>query len=1005
MRLLNRVRRVASVVGVGRWWMLTLALLSALAAGRGAQAQVRACCIGSTCTLRTQTACEDAGGDWLGTGSSCSPNPCASPPGTCCNGATCTLQTDAACASGGGSFLGGTTCAPNPCSGSCCNNGNCALTSSSSCISSGGTWKQFGTCSTNICPGPCCRNGTCTVTVQSLCTTGGVWTPGSACFPNPCAAPQCQFNVTGNTGGPTTAVARVGTTGLLVARGLTLEMYNAVNVNAPVPFSPPRRILLPAPAVKISMSAGSSRAFVLLNNDDIFYVTVLTSPQLLLGDTGLIGGSGVNDIQAEGDRVYIPRTLDELHGVDSDVFIYERGADGFPRLLGQFEPTLQNFAIDRIAKAGNVLWLGMHFYNSSTYLIEGWDVSNPAAPVFRGAIAGFADLNGETEITGMQAIGTKLLVSFYNLTTGPGAGDQLRAADVTNPASPAWHPEVNVNGSVQCMSANGNHLRVGLGSSIQTWDTTNPASLTLLGTLANSPVLPAQITSGASTDYIAAGEYGLQTATFIVPASPQFRATVTTFPGQTGLVRQFSEKTVVYDYAFDTVRVFDYTLMESQQLRGSLAVNLPYADMMELTLVNGGTQLLACLGSSVDGRILIVDVTSSTAPVLRATLTTASCWKMSVTSNRLYVLSSSSELKIYDLANAAAPSLLSTTPYGGTRFDYTCMSSWLSGGTHAVAIGTADFGLWLVNATNGASPQVSAVHSPVTNYRVEAVTKGPNFLYVSSSATFADSRLESLQVANLASPIVSYVTGPELGAGEPGTFESLAYITGPSGRFLIGLSPSGASLALMDLTSPLGEAVIHRIFSTSVPPSSPVFAVRANGASVLLAASDGGLQQVSMPQTWAPGFSSPAYITQDACLGGSIAISTQASANPSAITYQWFRDGNTPVALTNGPTSSGSAISGATTPNLTISNIRPQEDFTFYYCVATNSCGSRESASVRLEICIADINCSGTVTVQDIFDFLSAYFTGNTLADVNGAGGLSVQDIFDFLAVYFAGCL
>jgi hypothetical protein len=41
--------------------------------------------------------------------------------------------------------------------------------------------------------------------------------------------------------------------------------------------------------------------------------------------------------------------------------------------------------------------------------------------------------------------------------------------------------------------------------------------------------------------------------------------------------------------------------------------------------------------------------------------------------------------------------------------------------------------------------------------------------------------------------------------------------------------------------------------------------------------------------------------------------------------------------------------------------------------------------------------------VQDIFDFLGAWFGGNTMADING-GGLAVQDIFDFLTAWFGGC-
>ncbi len=54
--------------------------------------------------------------------------------------------------------------------------------------------------------------------------------------------------------------------------------------------------------------------------------------------------------------------------------------------------------------------------------------------------------------------------------------------------------------------------------------------------------------------------------------------------------------------------------------------------------------------------------------------------------------------------------------------------------------------------------------------------------------------------------------------------------------------------------------------------------------------------------------------------------------------------------------------------------------------------------------CKADFNQNGTLSVQDIFDFLAAYFANDLRADFNGNGVLSVQDLFDFLAGYFAGC-
>ncbi len=49
-----------------------------------------------------------------------------------------------------------------------------------------------------------------------------------------------------------------------------------------------------------------------------------------------------------------------------------------------------------------------------------------------------------------------------------------------------------------------------------------------------------------------------------------------------------------------------------------------------------------------------------------------------------------------------------------------------------------------------------------------------------------------------------------------------------------------------------------------------------------------------------------------------------------------------------------------------------------------------------------DWNHSGSVNIQDIFDFLSSWFAGN--GDFNGAAGSTIQDIFDFLAAWFTGC-
>jgi hypothetical protein len=53
--------------------------------------------------------------------------------------------------------------------------------------------------------------------------------------------------------------------------------------------------------------------------------------------------------------------------------------------------------------------------------------------------------------------------------------------------------------------------------------------------------------------------------------------------------------------------------------------------------------------------------------------------------------------------------------------------------------------------------------------------------------------------------------------------------------------------------------------------------------------------------------------------------------------------------------------------------------------------------------CKANFNQNAGLEVQDIFDFLNAWFAGAATSDING-GGLAVQDIFDFLNAWFAGC-
>jgi len=54
--------------------------------------------------------------------------------------------------------------------------------------------------------------------------------------------------------------------------------------------------------------------------------------------------------------------------------------------------------------------------------------------------------------------------------------------------------------------------------------------------------------------------------------------------------------------------------------------------------------------------------------------------------------------------------------------------------------------------------------------------------------------------------------------------------------------------------------------------------------------------------------------------------------------------------------------------------------------------------------CTADFNGDGAVSVQDLFDFLAAFFEPLPSADVNGNGQVTVDDLFFFLQAWFGGC-
>lgn len=67
------------------------------------------------------------------------------------------------------------------------------------------------------------------------------------------------------------------------------------------------------------------------------------------------------------------------------------------------------------------------------------------------------------------------------------------------------------------------------------------------------------------------------------------------------------------------------------------------------------------------------------------------------------------------------------------------------------------------------------------------------------------------------------------------------------------------------------------------------------------------------------------------------------------------------------------------TPTLVLSYASLPDNGSAFDCVATNSCSASQSNPAGLSVawaCPADFDHSGKVTVQDLFEFLEAWFAG-----------------------------
>ncbi len=130
-----------------------------------------ACCKDTGCFVLSESECNSEGGEYIGNGTACIPNPCSeATTGACCDSeGNCTITTEVDCT---GTFQGiGTVCDPNPCpppTGACCIDGVCSILSANDCAIGGGIFLGVGiTCDGNPCCIPC--SGFTPTNIDGIC--------------------------------------------------------------------------------------------------------------------------------------------------------------------------------------------------------------------------------------------------------------------------------------------------------------------------------------------------------------------------------------------------------------------------------------------------------------------------------------------------------------------------------------------------------------------------------------------------------------------------------------------------------------------------------------------------------------------------------------------------------------------------------------------------------------------------------------------------------------------
>jgi hypothetical protein len=294
---------------------------------------------------------------------------------------------------------------------------------------------------------------------------------------------------------------------------------------------------------------------------------------------------------------------------------------------------------------------------------------------------------------------------------------------------------------------------------------------------------------------------------------------------------------------------------------------------------------------------------------------------------------------------------------------------------------------------------------------IAGATKGQSFnaLNIIGAATLSG----SLQIV-LQPEVLGYL--PHVGD----TFDLITAgggLTLPQGSIPIQTLMTANGASFLGITLPA--------FSTGFTPDpSQLVSLPQNlfAASVV----NGNTLRITMTSAPPCGLVSGPHSTTTCPTGGGATFTAMLPATPVA-TYQWQYRGPTIAGVQRAPTGwanlaegANSFGAGASATTVTATGVNADTLSIAHNpanwptqgpgaggsvrCIITSDCGQATSPSADISICRTDFDCSGDLTVLDIFAFLNAWFAGDPRTDFDNTPGVQLTDVLAFLAAWFNGC-